>query len=76
MTAAVYIDYHSMDNYYEVSGYQVASWANQGLHGGQRLGKNTPHVWDDTMKNTVSNGDLLKLAVDYLRKQGFTVVEQ
>ena len=76
ITAAVYIDYHSMDHYYEVSGYQVASWANQGLHGGQKLGTNTPLVWDDMIKNTVSNSDLLKLAVDYLRKQGFTVVEQ
>ena len=62
-----------MDNYYSATGNQVATWANQGLHGGKDLGTNTPHVWDDTMANTVENGELVRAALDYLRKQGFDV---
>lgn len=73
VVASVYIDYDSMDNYYNATGYQVASWANQGLHGGLDVGDNTPHVWDDTIENTVENGELLKLAVEYLRTKGFSV---
>lgn len=42
--ASVYIDTDSMDNYNGVSGYQVASWANQSLHGGLDVGENTPRV--------------------------------
>ncbi len=33
VTASVFIDTDYMDNYYNATGYQVASWANQGLHG-------------------------------------------
>lgn len=73
VTAYVYIDTDSMDNYYSATGNQVATWANQGLHGGKDLGTNTPHVWDDTMANTVENGELVRAALDYLRKQGFDV---
>lgn len=49
VTAAVFIDEDYMDNYYNATGHQVASWANQGLHGGLDTGGNTPHVWDDTI---------------------------
>ena len=73
VVAAVYIDTDSMDNYYEASGLQVATWANEGLHGGMKVGRNTPHVWDDTMANTVDNGALLKEAVAYLKSKGFEV---
>ena len=73
VTASVFIDTDYMDNYYNATGYQVASWANQGLHGGLNTGGNTPHVWDDTMKTTVENGELLNLALDYLRRKGFSV---
>lgn len=73
VTALVYIDTESMDNYYDATGYQVASWANKGLHGGLNTGSKTPHVWDDTMKETVDNGELLKLAIQYLRSKGITV---
>lgn len=31
---SVYIDYKSMDNYVNVTGFQVAKWADEGLHGG------------------------------------------
>lgn len=71
--ASVYIDTDSMDNYYNATGEQVARWANQGLHGGLDVGDNTPHVWDDTMKETVENGELLKEAIKYLKSKGYTV---
>lgn len=73
VVASVYIDYDSMDNYYDTTGYQVVSWANQGLHGGLDVGKGTPHVWDDTIDNTITNGELLKLAIEYLKSKGFSV---
>lgn len=71
--ASVYIDTDHLDNYYNATGEEVASWANQGLHGGTVEGNNTPHVWDDTVKNTVGNGELLRLAVDYLKSKGIPV---
>lgn len=73
VVASVYIDTDSMDDYYNATGYQVATWANQGLHGGMDVGNNTPHVWDDTMEKTVENGELLRLAVTYLKSKGFSV---
>ena len=71
--ASVYIDTDSMDSYYNATGEQVARWANEGLHGGLDTGSNTPRVWDDTMDATVNNGELLRLAADYLRSKGFSV---
>ena len=73
VTASAYIDTQSMDNYYNATGYQVASWANQGLHGGLDTNSNTPHVWDDTMRETIENGELLRLALEYLKSKGFSV---
>ena len=73
VVASVYIDYDSMDNYYNATGFQVAEWANQGLHGGIDIGDNTPYVWDDTINSTISNGELVKLALDYLHKRGVQV---
>lgn len=73
VVASVYIDTDSMDDYYNATGYQVATWANQGLHGGMDVGNNTPHVWDDTMEKTLDNGELLRLAVAYLKSKGFSV---
>ncbi len=71
--ASVYIDYNSMDNYYNATGLQVAQWANEGTHGGYIRGNNTPRVWDDTIDETIGNGTLLKLAVKYLNDKGFNV---
>ena len=71
--AYVYIDYESMKNYKKVSGLQVAIWANEGLHGGMPLGEDTPHVWDDTIDETVKNGELLKAAIQYLKSRGIMV---
>lgn len=73
MEAYVYIDYKSMNNYKKVSGLQVATWGNEGLHGGMNVGNNTPHVWDYTIDETINNGELLRMAIDYLRSKGFTV---
>jgi len=62
--ASVYIDYDSMNSYKGVTGYQVAKWSNEGLHGGIEV-DHKPHVWQDTMDETVNNGELLKLAIEY-----------
>lgn len=73
VVASVYIDTTSMDNYYNATGHQVADWANCGTHGVTIQGNNTPHVWDDTINNTVNNGELLHLAVQYLKSEGISV---
>lgn len=70
--ASVYIDYEGMDDYVNATGYQVARWANEGLHGGLSV-SHKPHVWDNTMNETINNGSLLELAVEYLRSQGIPV---
>lgn len=70
--ASVYIDYDSMNSYSGVTGYQVAKWSNEGYHGGIEV-DHKPHVWDDTMDETVNNGELLKLAIDYLKSHGISV---
>ena len=70
--AYVYIDYESMNNYAGVTGYQVATWANEGLHGGLSV-SHEPHVWNDTIDNTINNGNLLKSAIAYLKSKGFSV---
>lgn len=75
VVAYVYIDTDSMNNYYNATGEQVATWANEGLHGGLDVGDNTPHVWNDTMRETVENGELLKEAIKYLKSKGYTVKE-
>ena len=70
--ASVYIDTDSMDNYVNATGIQVATWANEGLHGKLSV-SHKPHVWNDTMDNTINNGSLLKSAVAYLKSKGFSV---
>lgn len=70
--ACVYIDYDSLNSYRGVTGYQVAKWADEGLHGGMEV-DHKPHVWQDTIDNTVNNGELLKLAVEYLKSHGISV---
>ena len=70
--ASVYIDYESMDDYVNATGFQVATFANEGTHGGLSV-SHKPHVWDDTMRSTISNGSLVELAVKYLRSQGIPV---
>lgn len=73
VVASVYIDYESMDDYYNATGLQVTEWANKGLHGGLDVGNDTPYVWDDTIDKTVNNGELLKAAIQYLKSKGVNV---
>jgi carotenoid cleavage dioxygenase-like enzyme len=61
-----------MDDYVNATGYQVAQWANTGLHGGLSV-SHKPHVWDDTLDNTINNDSLLNLAIQYLKGQGIPV---
>ena len=70
--ASVYIDYESMNNYVDATGFEVATFANTGTHGGLSV-NHKPRVWDDTMRETVENGELLRLAVEYLRSRGISV---
>ena len=70
--AAVYIDYNSMDDYNGIDGLTVVKWADSGLHGGIKT-PHKPHVWKDTIKNTVTNGALLRTAAEYLKSKGFIV---
>lgn len=70
--AMVYIDYDALNSYRGVSGYQVVKWANEGKHGGIEV-DHKPHVWQDTIDETVNNGELLRLAVEYLKKEGISV---
>lgn len=71
--ASVYIDYNALNNYGDVSGLQVVKWADEGFHGGKKV-EHEPHVWKDTIDNTVNNGMLLKMAVDYLKAKDFEVI--
>ncbi len=68
--ASVYIDYDSLNSYSGATGYQVAKWANEGLHGGIEV-DHKPHIWDDTMRETAENGEFLKLALEYLKSKKF-----
>lgn len=70
--ASVYIDYDSMNSYVNATGYQVAKWANEGKHGGMEV-SHKPRVWDNTLDETVNNGELLKMAIEYLKSKGFSV---
>ena len=71
VVAYVGIDVDSLDDY-KISGEQVVKWANEGLHGGVYAG-DSPRVWDDTIAETIENGELLRLAKQYLVDKGFKV---
>lgn len=70
--AYVFIETNYMNNYYNATGHQVAEWANTELHGNFSV-SHKPHVWDDTIENTVNNGELLQMAVQYLKSKGIPV---
>lgn len=71
--AVVGIDYESLDNYENATGYQVVSWANSALHGGYNAGTDT-HVWDDAMDATINSGRLLADCIKYLKGSGFKII--
>lgn len=76
--SVVGIDYESLDDYKNATGFQVVSWANtKGIHGGLDVsseGADTA-VWDDTIKTAINSGQLLKDCIIYLRSKGLTVIE-
>ena len=71
--AEVGIDFESLDNYENATGFQVVSWANQALHGGYDAGTDT-RVWDDAMDSTINSGQLLADCIAYLKGKGFKIV--
>lgn len=71
--AVVGIDYESLNEYENATGYQVISWANDALHGGLDVGTDT-RVWDDTIDVTIHSGQLLKDCIAFLKGKGFTIV--
>lgn len=71
--AVVGIDYESLDNYEEATGYQVVTWSNEGKHGGLDIGTDT-HVWDDSMDATINSGQLLADCIVFLKSKGFNVI--
>lgn len=74
--AVVGIDYESLDNYKEATGYEVVSWANQrGIHGGldaSGAGAST-EVWNDTIDAAINSGQLLADCITYLKSKGFII---
>jgi hypothetical protein len=71
--AVVGIDYESLNEYENATGFQVVKWSNEGLHGGIDVGTNT-HVWDDAMDSTINSGQLLSDCIKYLRSKGLTII--
>ena len=71
--AEVGIDYESLNNYENATGFQVVTWANNALHGGYDAGTDT-RVWDDAMDSTINSGQLLADCITYLKGSGFKIV--
>jgi hypothetical protein len=71
--AVVGIDYESLDNYEDATGFEVVSWANEGLHAGIDVGTNT-RVWDDAIDITINSGQLLTDCILFLRSKGLTII--
>lgn len=72
--AEIGIDYASLDNYENATGFEVINWANtSGIHGGIKTDGNT-RVWDDAMDSTVHSGRLLADCIEFLKGQGFKII--
>lgn len=71
--AVIGIDYESLDNYEDATGYQVVTWANSALHGGYDAGTDT-HVWDDTIDVTINSGQLLAHCIVFLKGKGYKII--
>lgn len=72
--AEVGIDYESLDNYKEATGFDVVNWANSGLHGGVDVGTET-RVFDDAIDSTINSGQLLADCIVFLKGKGFTILK-
>lgn len=71
--AEIGIDYANLDNYKNATGFEVISWANQGLHGGIDVGTNT-RVFDDAIDSTINSGQLLADCIAFLKGKGFKII--
>ena len=71
--AEVGIDYESLNDYEEATGYQVITWANNSLHGSLDVGTDT-RVWDDAMDSAINSGQLLSDCITYLKGKGFKII--
>lgn len=73
----VYIDYESLNDYENATGFQVVTWANtKGIHGGfdaSGFGADTA-VWDDSIDSAINSGQLFKDCITFLRSKGLTVI--
>lgn len=70
--AEIGIDYESLDNYENATGFEIMNWSNQALHGGVDFGTNT-RVWDDAMSSTIYSGQLLADCIAFLKGKGFKI---
>jgi len=71
--AVVGIDYESLDDYKDVSGWQVVKYANEETHGGLNVDTHT-RVFDDAVDATITSGQLLKDCIAFLRGKGYTII--
>jgi hypothetical protein len=71
--AVVGIDYESLDNYENASGWQIVDWSNKGLHGNLDVGTDT-RIFDDSINSTITSGQLLKDCIVFLKSKGLTVI--
>lgn len=70
--AEIGIDYESLDDYENATGYEIVFWSNQALHGNVDVGTNT-RVWDDAMSSTIYSGQLLADCIAFLKGKGFKI---
>ena len=71
------IDYESLDNYENATGFQVVSWANtRGIHGGYNASGEGAHteVWNDAVETTITSGQLLADCIVFLRGKGYNII--
>lgn len=67
------IDYESLNNYENATGFEVINFANNALHGGLDVGTDT-RVYDDAVDSTISSGQLLADCIIFLKSKGLTII--
>lgn len=70
--AEVGIDYESLNNYENITGWQAVDFANNSLHGGLDVGTDT-RVFDDAIESTITSGQLLKDCIAFIKSKGISV---
>lgn len=66
------IDYESLNNYEDATGWEVVNWSNQGLHGSLDVGTDT-RVYDDAIDSTITSGQLLADCILFLKGKGINI---